>query len=95
MKIYREINGASVEIELTEDELRKAYFDAQDAYDRGNVLNVCEWSGNDELLEALQSDPALLRRVASRYRRYLDEFCTGDDEIQALDWAYEYCTEKV
>lgn len=95
MKIYREINGAVTEIVLTQEELRSAYWEAQDAYDLENVLNICEWSGNEELRDTLQSDPALLRRVASRYRRYADEFFTGTDEIHALEWAYEYCTEKV
>lgn len=49
MKIYREINGTSVEIELTEDELYKAYLEAQREFDVDAV---------DYFLEDYFDDPA-------------------------------------
>lgn len=49
MKIYREINGTSVEIELTADELCKAYFEAQENFDVADI---------DYFLEDYFDDPA-------------------------------------
>lgn len=49
MKIYREINGTSVEIELTADELCKAYFEAQEKFDVADI---------DYFLEDYFDDPA-------------------------------------
>lgn len=37
MKIYREINGTSVEIELTVEELHNAYYEAQDKFDVADI----------------------------------------------------------
>ena len=89
MKITREVNGVSVDIVLTEDELRRIYWDAKDAHDKENVLNVAEWAGDGEYYEMLRDDPKLLDRVARRYSRYLEDSVTGEMELDCFEWAIE------
>ena len=88
MKITREVNGVSVDIVLTEDELRRIYWDAKDAHDKENVLNVAEWSESD-YYDMLRDDPQFLYRVTRRYSRYLEDQVTGEMELDCFEWALE------
>lgn len=94
MKIHREINGIPVDIALTEDELRSVYWDAKDAHDKENVLNIADWAGDREYYEMLRDDPRLLDRVARRYSRYLEDSVTGEMEFDCFTWAIEEVVEK-
>jgi len=98
MTIKRTIDGREIEIELTEQELTNAYFESEHLWDVKYLCNVLEYVNDekypvDEMRQRLESDPELRSRVAYRYRKYLDDCVTGEDEIDCFLYAYEYCTE--
>lgn len=97
MKICREVNGVPMEFELTTQETMQAYYDKERQWDEDYVVELAQYLCDDddgpvEMLNALRSDPELRRRVASRYRKYLDDIITTDNEFDCLKWAYEYIT---
>lgn len=101
MKIERIIHGERVEIELTQVELNTAYWTAEEFWDKGYVLDLAEMEADgaeDEeavkRYEALKSDPQLLAAVAKRYRKYMDEQITAEEEFSCFNWAYEFVTEN-
>ena len=62
-------------------------------YIRDNLVDFVESDRYPDMKERLRSDDDLCDRVAFRYRRYLDECVTGEDEADCLLCAYRYCTE--
>ena len=98
MTIKRTIDGREIEIELTSQELTAAYYEAEHMWDMRYLRDVCEYVNEerypvDEMQRRLESDPEFRSRVAYRYRKYLDDCVTGEDEINCFLYAYEYCTE--
>lgn len=75
----------------------KAYYDIQHEFDKeyiiGNLINLFNDEGSyDEMLISLSNDPELLERVAYRYRKYIEDLYSADDEFDCLRSAYKYCT---
>lgn len=97
MKILREVDGIIREFELTSQEVSEAYWEQEHKWDMNYVLELLEymWDNDNEpaeMLKALRDDEDLRSSVAHRYRKYLDEIVTMDDERDCLKWAYEYVT---
>lgn len=97
MKIHREVDGIIREFELTSQEMSEAYWEQEHKWDMNYVLELLEYMWDDdnepmEMLKALRDDEDLRSSVAYRYRKYLDEIVTMDDERDCLKWAYEYVT---
>lgn len=96
MKIYREVDGIIREFELTPQEMAVAYYEKEHEWDIGWVLDLAEMNADEDMpetverLNALRSDRELLSRVAHRYRKYMDDAVTGDEEFSCFDWAYKY-----
>ena len=61
-------------------------------YIRDNLAEYVESDRYPDMKERLRSDGDLCDRVAFRYRRYLDECVTGEDEVDCFLCAYRYCT---
>lgn len=100
MKIHREVNGVLMEFELTSQEMMDAYYAKEHEWDMNYVLDLAEWAADYdrpdtvERLDALRSDPELLSRTAYRYRKYMDDYITGDAESENFRDAYRYVTEN-
>lgn len=97
MKIRREVDGIIREFELTSQEASEAYWEQEHKWDMNYVLELLEYMWDDDnepmgMLKALRDDEDLRSRVAYRYRNYLDQIVTMDDERDCLKWAYEYVT---
>ena len=46
-----------------------------------------------EMVSRLKSDPVLCDKVAYRYRKYLEDLITGEDEMDCLLDAYQYMVQ--
>lgn len=74
------------EIELTADEMTQAYYERQSRWDREFIREEMETvleSEDDELValaERCLKDEDYARRVAIRYRKYADDYPSGDAE---------------
>ena len=103
MKIYRDFvsmkpgeGTCRVEIELTSQELADAFYEKEHQWDEDYVIELAEMNSDEdfpetiERLNALRSDPELLSRVAYRYRKYMLDWVTGDEEYECFRDAYEY-----
>ena len=83
MKIIRD----GKEIELTAKEMQDAYYEQQHKYDiddiTGWVMESFSDSDNKKYREIVVhlKDEDFCDRMAYRYRTYLDEVITGEDEV--------------
>lgn len=64
MKIYREIDGKTVEFILTNDEMFTAYLEQEYAFDMQNVRNRYDKTFTDEEVES----------IATEARRQMDKY---------------------
>ena len=82
MKITRTINGQEITIELTKDELREAYREAEPNYYREDILQWAEANEkeiDDDLLEKIlgeldknyKSDFSLWADISSKYNWFV------------------------
>lgn len=105
MKIYRDFvsmkpgeGTCRVEIELTSQEMADAYYAKEHEWDMDYVLDLAEWAADEdrpetvERLNALRSDPELCSHVAYRFRKYLNDWVSGDEEAECFRDAYNYTT---
>lgn len=101
MKICREVNGVPMEFELTAQEMRDAYYEKEHEWDMNYVLALADATADGdrpetvERRDALHSGRELLNRVAHRYRKYMDDAVTGDEEYSCFEWAYKYITGEM
>ena len=75
----------------------KIYYEVQHEFDKeyiaGNLIELFNDEGSyDEMLINLRNNPELLEMVAYRYRKYIEDLYSADDEFDCLRDAYEYCT---
>lgn len=100
MKIRREVDGIIREFELTPQEMADAYYEKEHEWDIGWVLDLAEMNADEDMpetverLNALRSDPELCSRVARRYRKYMEDCVTGDEEYECFRDAYTYMTRE-
>ena len=78
MKIYRKVNGVSVEFELTADELRKAYCEQERKYDLEDVRCTTDYdyvrdSEYADIISEEEWTTEGYRRVAELYRHYMNK----------------------
>lgn len=83
------------EIELTPEELMGAYYECQLKWDMAFIEDMAEnifESENDdyvELAKRIENDPEYKKRVAISYRKYADEYPSGDTEWDCVIDALE------
>lgn len=98
MKIHREVDGIIREFELTPQEMADAYYEKEHEWDMYWVDGLAEMNADAdfpetvERLNVLRSDPELCSRVAHRYRKYMDDCVTGEEEYECFRAAYTYMT---
>ena len=99
MTIYRYNRDGMVSYTLTRDELLAAYCEQQHEFDMEYIVNGLIDLFNDTgdysgMQDELESNPSLLKAVAYRFRKYIDDLYGADDEFECLKDAYAYCTES-
>lgn len=96
MKIIR--NGK--EIELTSNELKDAYYECEHKWDvsflREQMEYVIEYDNYElvELAERFLHDDNFADRVAYRYRKYADDYPSGDEEWDCITSALKYIAKE-
>lgn len=99
MTIKRTFGGQEYEIKLTEREMTDAFYEQQHKWDISNIYTIMDWleSENNNLYCCMKndftSDEDLLSRVAHRFRKYLEDSVTGEEEIDCMICAYQYMTD--
>lgn len=98
MTIWRYTADGMVSYNLTVDEMRDAYWEQQHEFDMEYIANGLidlfnETGEYDEMQKKLESNPQFLKRVAYRYRKYLEDLYSCDDEFECLKDAVRYCSE--
>lgn len=98
MKITREINGQSVEFELTHDEMMRTFLEQQEAFDAQDVKALTENFSEEEFVEMYGLNPSVVlenaKEIGSLMRKYIDKYdmawvCARDEAVS--DW----CSEQV
>lgn len=85
MKITREINGTPYTFELTDVEMRQAYFEQEDNYDLEDVKRyIEEYVEDNDGITAEQIEP-LIPRIVRAYRRARNN---SDDWQNNLEYAF-------
>lgn len=84
-----------VEIELTYEELVKAYYEYELNWDKeyisGDLIDQYNDDGlHDIMQKRLNSDDNFCEKVALRYRKYLNDQYGSDTEFDCLMDAYDY-----
>lgn len=78
MTITREINGQTIEIELTSQELYEAYLEKQNEFDRQDIEDVFNGFDDDELEDMYGMTRAQLEEkipeLAHEMRRNIDKY---------------------
>lgn len=80
-------------------EMKETYYKVKDAFDKeyitGNLINLFNGSGAyDEMQKMLLNDSELLNRVVRRYRKYIEDLYSAEDEFDCLRYAFDDCTRK-
>lgn len=82
------------EIELTNQELCDAYYEAQSNWDADYVIelleNLNEVKEYDNALRKLKEDREFALQVGRRYRKYLMDDTSSDLEYECAEDAYRY-----
>ena len=86
------------EIELTEREIIDAFYEQQLKFDAKYIsTDLISYFNEDgsytEMEDKLKNDSVLREKVAAKYRKYLEEQYTVDDEFNCLIDAYDYMTK--
>lgn len=93
MKIKREINGIEYEFVLTEDELRRAYYEEQENCDRADIIALVEELPDEEFQDCYGVDKEEFLLLGGRMADKMRDLIDGG----ATDWycAREYAVESV
>ena len=92
MVIYRD----GKEIELTEREMIDAYYEQQNKFDVNYITNYLveavkeSYVSESDAADYLRNNKKFAERVAYRYRKYLEDVISGEDEIDCFVNAYNY-----
>lgn len=82
-------------IELTSEEMIKAYYEQQHKWDMEYVANdIPIWLEKEEsnITRRLRNDEEFCDKVAHRFRKYLGDIITGEDEQYCWEDACDYIT---
>ena len=86
-------------IELTDEEMTRAYYEQQHKWDMKYVsTDIPYWAEEDwvettvglDIVKRLQNDNEFCDKVAHRYRKYLEDIITGEDEQYCWEDACDY-----
>ena len=87
-----------VQIELTHQELRQIYYEELNQIDQEEILNALQGANDDgsydEMIHRLKSDENFAKRVACRYRKYMDDYDDGDRSWACIKDAYDYIADQ-
>jgi len=75
MKIIRKVNGQTMHFELSDDELRRAYFEQQEKFDVQSVINYIEsyYEDDEDALESV-NDYELMAEAAREVRECINDW---------------------
>ena len=96
MIIKREKERAS---KLSYDEMVDIFYEIQHHWDEKYLLDLLDMFDDLDseefvkMAEQLRNDDALRSRVAYRYRKYLEDIITCDEEYNCMVDAYQYVTK--
>ena len=85
------------QIELTEDEMIRAYYEQRHRWDveyiTGNLLEQYDTDDESdlEMYAELRSNTELANNVAYQYREFLEDTYGSDREMECLKSAFDYC----
>ena len=86
-------------IALTYDEMVETYYQIQHYWDEKYLLDLLDMFDDLDseefvkMSERLINDGAMRSRVAYRYRKYLEDLITCDEEYNCMVDAYQYITK--
>lgn len=75
MKIIRKVNGQTMHFELSDDELRRAYFEQQEKFDVQSVINYIEsyYEDDEDACESV-NDYELMVEAANEVRECINDW---------------------
>ena len=96
MIIYRKRHGELESYVLTKEEMVTAYYEQQHEWDKDYILNNLidlfnDDGSYDDLIDELETNPQLLKRIAFRYRKYIEDLNSVDDKFECFLDAVRYC----
>jgi len=97
MKITREVNGQTVEFELTHNEMMDTFFEQQKAFDAQDIEMLVEDFSEEDFIEIYGLSPSVVlenaEEIGSRMRKNIDKYDmdweTARDEAVS-DWCSEH-----
>lgn len=97
MKITREVNGQTVEFELTHKEMMDTFFEQQKAFDAQDIEMLVEDFSEEDFIEIYGLSPSVVlenaEEIGSRMRKNIDKYDmdwgTARDEAVS-DWCSEH-----
>jgi hypothetical protein len=97
MKITREVNGQTVEFELTDKEMLDTFFEQQEAFDAQDVVMLIEHYSEEEFVEKYGVSPTVILEnsgeIGSRMRRNIDKY-DMDWESARDEAVSDWCSEQ-
>jgi hypothetical protein len=84
------------QIELTNEEMTEAYYEQQHKWDMEYVSNEIPYLLEEEesdRVNRLRNDKEFCDKVAHRFRKYLEDIITGEDEQYCWEDACDYVIE--
>ena len=98
MKIKREVNGQTVEFELTHEEMRDAFFEQQEAFDAQDIEMLVENFSEEDFIEIYGLSPSVVlenvEEIGSRMRRNIEKY-DMDWESARDEAVSDWCSEQV
>lgn len=98
MKITREINGQTVEFELTHKEMLAAFFEQQEVFDAQDIEMLVENFSEEDFIEIYGLSPSVVlenvEEIGSRMRKNIDKY-DMDWESARDEAVSDWCSEQV
>ena len=98
MKITREINGQTVEFELTHKEMLDTFFEQQEAFDAQDIEMLVENFSEEDFIEIYGLSPSVVlenvEEIGSRMRKNIEKY-DMDWESARDEAVSDWCSEQV
>lgn len=98
MKITREVNGQTVEFELTHKEMVDTFFEQQEAFDAQDIEMLVENFSEEDFIEIYGLSPSVVlenaEEIGSRMRKNIEKY-DMDWESARDEAVSDWCSEQV
>ena len=98
MKITREVNGQTVEFELTNKEMMDTFFEQQKAFDAQDIEMLVESFSEEDFIEIYGLSPSVVlenaEEIGSRMRKNIEKY-DMDWESARDEAVSDWCSEQV